>query len=79
MPLMPEPISVYVCPGCGRSVDPDHEYVLAQEYELARGFSSRKTTITKDDLAVGAKRRFHAGHFRGQIGGYYYELIDDES
>jgi hypothetical protein len=48
--------------------------VVAREYELEPGFSLH---IKADDLAVGAERRFHVGHFRGRLGDNFYELVDE--
>jgi hypothetical protein len=50
---------------------------VAQEYEIARGFSERTSVIAKDDLARGTLQRFHAGHFRGEIGNRVYEIVSN--
>ncbi len=74
---MPErSIVVYQCPGCGRPIAPGEDYVDAREYELAHDFSLH---MKRHDVAVRAERRFHVEHFRGRIGDYFYELVDEEA
>jgi hypothetical protein len=72
MTMPDESIIVYECPGCGRPVEPGEDYVVAREYELEPGFSLH---MKSDNLAAGAKRRFHVEHFRGRLGECFYELI----
>ena len=31
-------ITVYECPGCGRPIEPDQDYVVAREYQLPDDF-----------------------------------------
>ena len=69
---------IYVCPGCGQPVADEETYLVAQEYELARGFSERTNVVTKDDLAAGSRRRFHPTHFRDRIGKYLYEVLPED-
>ena len=66
---------VHECPGCGEPVDDDEDYVLAQEYASAPGFG--QSDFEAHALASGAVRRFHVGHFRGQIGDRVYRLVND--
>ena len=67
---------VYECPTCGMAVGPGEDYVAAREYQPAPDFSLH---MKEHDLAARATRRFHVEHFRGRIGDYVYELVDDES
>jgi hypothetical protein len=60
---------VYVCPACGRAVEPGQDYVVAYEYKLEPGF-----TLHSDSYHGGVERRFHVGHFRGQLGDLHFEL-----
>jgi hypothetical protein len=66
---------VYECPGCGRPVVPGEDYVVAQEYELEADVTLHGT---RGDVALGVRRRFHVEHFRGRLGGHYYELVTDK-
>lgn len=36
---MPDSPPVYVCPGCGRPVEPGEDYVIAEEYKLQSEFA----------------------------------------
>jgi hypothetical protein len=67
-------MEVYVCPGCGKPVTEGERYLLAQEYELVRGFSVRERMITRDGLARRELRRFHPAHFTDRIENRVYEL-----
>jgi len=67
-----EPAVVYECPGCGKVVREDEDYVIAREYKLDSGF---RLHLQGEKRPEGAERRFHVGHFRGRLGDYYYELI----
>ena len=70
---MPEaPVIVYECPGCGDSIEPGEDYVVAQEYEVASDFSLHVQVHHE----IGTTRRFHVEHFRGRLGDHVYELID---
>jgi hypothetical protein len=66
---------VYVCPGCGRPVEPGEDYVVAQEYELEPEVALHGT---KRDFGLGVQRRFHVEHFRGRLGEHFYELVNDQ-
>jgi hypothetical protein len=65
-----------MCPGCGRSVEPGEDYVVALEYEDEPGFSLHEL---KSDAPVGAERRFHVEHFRGRLGDRVFALVDESS
>ena len=70
---MPEAsVIVYECPGCGKTIEPGEDYVVAREYPLTPDFSLHMEG--RDD--VGTIRRFHVEHFRGHLGDHVYELID---
>lgn len=60
---------VYICPGCGETIAPGEDYVVAYEHKLEPGF-----TLHSDSHHDGVERRFHVGHFRGRIGDLQYEL-----
>ena len=60
-----------VCPGCGEPVKPGEDHVVALEHRLAHEVSLHGQKSRPSD---GVKRRFHVGHFRGQLGDYFYEL-----
>lgn len=74
------PPVVYDCPGCGRPVLDDEDYVIAREFRrdevLAHGFGDPRATGVRPP---GVERRFHVQHFRGQIGVYFYELTRTDS
>jgi hypothetical protein len=77
MVTMPEAsVIVYDCPGCGKTVEPGEDYVVAREYELAPDFSLH---IKGHEETVRAIRRFHVEHFRGRIGDYVYALVHEAS
>jgi hypothetical protein len=67
---------VFACPGCGRSVEPGEDYVVALEYDAEPGFSLHQMS---NAVPVTAERRFHVEHFRGQLGDRFYVLIDESS
>ena len=67
---------VYECPGCGATIEPGEDYVVAREYQLAPDFSLHARGHGETVRAI---RRFHVEHFRGRIGDYVYELIHDAS
>jgi hypothetical protein len=72
---MPEAsVIVYECPGCGKSIEPGEDYVVAREYYLAPDFSLH---MKGHEETVTAIRRFHVEHFRGRMGECVYELIHD--
>lgn len=74
---MPEASAiVYDCPGCGRPIEPSADYVVAREYEVAPDFSLH---MKEHVPAPKATRHFHVEHFRGRIGDYIYELVDEEA
>jgi hypothetical protein len=76
MDMSDESPVVFECPGCGRSVEPGEDYVVALEYEVEAGFSLHQMRNT---VPVTAERRFHVEHFRGQLGDHFYALIDESS
>jgi hypothetical protein len=77
MVTMPEAsVIVYDCPGCGKTVEPGEDYVVAREYQLAPDFSLH---IKGHEETVRAIRRFHVEHFRGRIGDYVYALVHEAS
>jgi hypothetical protein len=63
---------VYRCPGCGRPVADDEDYVRAREHPLESGFELHVRE------ANGVVRRFHVEHFRGRLGDRVYELVRDD-
>lgn len=67
---------VFECPGCGRSVEPGDDYVVALEYVAEPGFSLHQMSNT---VPVTAERRFHVEHFRGHLGDRFYVLVDESS
>lgn len=67
---------VHICPGCGQTVAEGDKYLLAQEYETARGLG--QDGVPPDALAKGAQRRFHVGHFHRRIGELVFEVVRDE-
>ena len=69
-------VIVYECPGCGKTIDPGEDYVVAREYPLAPDFTLH---MKGHDVAAVATRRFHVGHFRGRLGDNVYELIGGQS
>ena len=69
-------LEVFVCPGCGRSVEAGEDYVVALEHEPEPGFSLHQMSHAGP---VTATRRFHVEHFRGQLGNRFYVLIDGSS
>lgn len=69
-------VIVYDCPGCGKTIDPGEDYVVAREYQLAPDFSLH---MTGHEEAARAIRRFHVEHFRGRMGEYVYELVHEEA
>ena len=74
---MPEAsVIVYECPGCGLTIEPGEDYVIAREYQLAPEFSLH---MAAHEETVRATRRFHVEHFRGRMGDYVYELVDEGS
>jgi len=68
--------AVHECPGCGRSVKPGEDYVVALEYELEPGFSLHHMTHA---APATTERRFHVEHFRGRLGDRFYALVDASS
>ncbi|HJS50011.1 MAG TPA: hypothetical protein VJ745_06780 [Gaiellaceae bacterium] len=75
---MPErSIVVYQCPGCGKPIAPGEDYVAAREYALAPPDFSLH--IRGHHPVASVRRRFHVEHFRGRIGGHFYELVDEEA
>lgn len=54
---------------------PERDYVSAREYEVAPDFSLH---MKRRDVTARAERRFHVEHFRGRIGHYFYELVDEK-
>jgi hypothetical protein len=77
MVTMPEASTiVYDCPGCGRIIEPGEDYVVAREYRLAPDFSLH---MKGHEEPVRAIRRFHVEHFRGRMGDYVYELVQEAS
>ena len=76
MVTMPEAsVIVYECPGCGKTIEPGEDYVVAREYEAAPDFSLH---LKQHVPAPKATRHFHVEHFRGHIGDYTYELVDED-
>ncbi len=74
---MPEASTiVYACPGCGKSIEPGEDYVVAREHRLAPDFDLHMTGQQDTVMAV---RRFHVEHFRGRMGDYVYELVHEAS
>ena len=67
---------IFECPGCGRSVEPGEDYVVALEYQAEPGFSLHQMSHA---VSVTVERRFHVEHFRGQLGGRFYVLTDESS
>jgi hypothetical protein len=67
---------IFQCPGCGRSVGPDEDYVIALEYKDEPGFSLHGMS---SDAPVSEARRFHVEHFRGRLGDRVYALVDEPS
>lgn len=63
------------CPGCGEPVKPGEDYVVAREHSLESDVSLH---AKRNDRSDGVERRFHVGHFRGQLGNYFYELVARE-
>jgi hypothetical protein len=63
---------MYVCPGCGRPVEPGEDFVVAREYKLEEDVGLR---LRREDRFERARRRFHVGHFRGRMGELFYELV----
>ena len=70
------PAPVHQCPGCGMSVEPGDDYVVAREYDAAGDFTLHNHV---SDHALRGERRFHVEHFRGRIGDYVYQLVDHEA
>jgi hypothetical protein len=66
-------VTVYECPGCGKTIERGEDYVVAREYQLAPDFSLH---MKGHEATVRAIRRFHVEHFRGRTGDHVYELID---
>ena len=66
----------FACPGCGLSVEPGEDYVVALEYEAEPGFSLHQMS---NAVPVTAEWRFHVEHFRGQLGDRFYVLVDESS
>lgn len=62
---------VFLCPGCGRPVAAGEDFVDAHEYEDEADFRLH----TSGDVGASVTRRFHVEHFRGRIGGRFYELV----
>jgi hypothetical protein len=74
---MPEASAIaYECPGCGKTIEPGEDYVVAREYPLRRDFSLR---MHGHHRAARAERRFHVEHFRWRIGEALYELVGEET
>jgi hypothetical protein len=71
---MSEGIIVYECPGCGKPIERGADYVVAREYQLAGDFSLH---MKGHDETARAIRRFHVAHFRGRMGDYVYELVNE--
>ena len=69
-------VIVHECPGCGKSVEPPEDYVVAREYQLTPDFSLH---MQGHEETVRAIRRFHVEHFRGRIGEHVYELVQEAS
>ena len=65
-------VIVYECPGCGKTIEPGEDYVVAREYPLTPDFNLHMEGL--DDVET--IRRFHVEHFRGHLGDHVYELID---
>jgi hypothetical protein len=63
------------CPGCGEPVKPGEDYVVAREHSLELDVSLH---AQRRDRSDGVERRFHVGHFRGQLGNFFYELVARE-
>jgi len=68
--------TVYLCPGCGISVEPGEDFVVAREHKATGDFDLHSDVR---NLPVGAERWFHVQHFRSRIGDYVYELVDHEA
>ena len=66
-------VIAYECPGCGKTIEPGEDYVVAREYPLAPDFDLH---MHGHDRAPSAEQRFHVEHFRGHLGDHVYELID---
>jgi hypothetical protein len=73
MVMSDDPPESFECPGCGRSVQPGEDYVVALEFEAEAGFSLHRMSKA---VPLTAERRFHVEHFRGQLGDRFYVLVD---
>ena len=69
-------VIVHECPGCGKTVEPGEDYVVAREYQRADDFTLH---MKGHEDTIRAIRRFHVEHFRGRMGGFVYELVHEAS
>jgi len=69
-----QPLIVYLCPRCGSPVEEGEDYVVAREHSL----EAEVTPHIHGAASVGPLRRFHVEHFRGQLRGHFYELVDEQ-
>jgi hypothetical protein len=65
-----------ICPGCGEPIEPGEDHVVALEHRLEPEVALHEQ---RSRLSGGVERRFHVGHFRGQLGDRFYELVSRES
>jgi len=65
--------AAFVCPGCGQSVKPGEDYVVAREHP---GEPEVALHLDGEGTAERVERRFHVGHFRGRLGDCFYELVE---
>jgi hypothetical protein len=75
IPPMRDETAADRCPGCGQPVTPGEDYVLAREHRLEPDVALH---AKRSDRSDGVERRFHVGHFRGQLGNCFYELVASE-